>query len=230
MRTLLILLAALLLPAAARAAPPPADWTRVVTQTADGAYVMGNPKVPGRLIEYVSYTCSHCAHFMAEGSGPLKSGWVRRGLVAIELRNAIRDRYDLTAALLARCGGRARFFADHEALFANFAAWMTKVQAYETAHSNDAAPAAGTDPTGRLAEIAQETGLADLMAKRGVPVARQNQCLADKASLAVLAGMAKEAWSDRNIGGTPAFVLNDKLLDDVHDWASLRARLPALPN
>lgn len=240
MTRLILLIAALLLPAAVIAAPQkprashpataPAtgtDWTRATTITPDGAFVLGNPRAPTRLIEYVSYTCPHCAHFMAEASGPLKTGWVKRGAVSIEIRSAIRDKYDLTAALLARCGGKARFFGDHEAIFATQRDWIAKVMAYEAAHQSDPPPAPGTDVSAPLVDIAQASGLSDLMAKRGIPLARQRQCIADKAALATLAAMANEAWQSRKIEGTPAFLLNGQAVDGVFDWEGLRPRLPA---
>ncbi|MCB8828310.1 DsbA family protein, partial [Escherichia coli] len=52
--------------AALVAAAPAADWTRHVTQTAKGAFVLGNPAAPIKLVEYGSYTCSHCAAFSKE--------------------------------------------------------------------------------------------------------------------------------------------------------------------
>lgn len=202
------------------------DWARAVTMTADGTYVLGNPRAPTRLVEYISYTCPHCAHFVTEASGPLRSGWVRQGLVSVEIRNAIRDPYDLTAALLARCGGKARFFGDHEAIFLNQSAWMPRIQAYEA----DRKPQPeGTDPSAQLIDIAAGTGLGDFLAKRGLPPAQQKTCLADRSSLNRLAAMARDAWEKRGIGGTPAFAINGRLLDGVHDWASLRAALPAPP-
>src|SRR3546814_3638406 len=38
---------------------------------------------------------------------PLKINWISTGAINVEIRNAVRDRYDLIAALLARCGGRS---------------------------------------------------------------------------------------------------------------------------
>lgn len=221
MRNLLFLIAALFALTPACAAAP--DWTRTVTMTADGAFVQGNPKAPTHLIEYVSYTCPHCAHFVAEASKPLRDSWVRRGLVKIELRNAIRDPYDLAAAVLARCGGKARFFADHEALFAQQAAWLPRVEAYESARGDKQF----TDSAAQLADIAAATGLVDFMAKRGLAPQRQRECLADKKTPEILAAMAREAWEGRKIGGTPAFVINGDLASGVHDWAALNAALPA---
>src|SRR4051812_27451591 len=85
------------------------DWTSRVTVSPIGGHVMGNPAAPTKVVEYISYTCSHCAHFVNEGAPKLKEGWVKTGKATVEVRNAVRDRYDMTAALLARCGGPARF-------------------------------------------------------------------------------------------------------------------------
>ena len=221
-RSLLLLLGLIFLPTAAQAAPAK-DWSRTMTVTSEGAYVIGNPGAKTRLVEYVSYTCPHCAHFVAEATGPLKSGWVSKGAIAIEVRNLVRDRYDLAAALLARCGGVARFAGNHEAIFAAFPQWVEKVQAYETAPSTLPADAG---PDAALIDIADKTGLFALMGKRGISVAQGRACLADgKARDAVMA-MRKRALEQDGITGTPGFLINGKRVD-AHDWAALRPLLPA---
>jgi hypothetical protein len=40
-----------------------------------------------------------------QGRLPLKTQYIDRGLVLFEYRNLVRDPVDMTAALLARCGG-----------------------------------------------------------------------------------------------------------------------------
>src|SRR3546814_9167637 len=65
---LLALIGVVMLAGAAAPAPQAGDWTRTVTQTAAGSFVMGNPAAPVKLIEYLSYTCPHCAAFSAERS------------------------------------------------------------------------------------------------------------------------------------------------------------------
>src|SRR3546814_17929114 len=70
-----------------------------------GGFVMGKPDARTSLVEYISYTCSHCAEFTQKAAAPLKINWISTGAINVEIRNAVRDRYDLTAALLARCGG-----------------------------------------------------------------------------------------------------------------------------
>jgi len=210
------------LPLAAPAAAQGQDWSRIVTLAPNGAFVLGNPKAPARLIEYFSYTCPHCGHFEAEGAPSLKAQWVRRGLVALEYRNYVRDAFDLSAALLARCGGATRFLGNHEVLFANQQAWLDKAQAFEGSAAPD-------DRLGAITQIADKTGLFALLAKRGITPAAQRQCLADKQAMAVVLGLTAGANDVADFTGTPFFILNGKPLRDVHAWAQLQPLLPALP-
>ncbi|MEO8723993.1 MAG: thioredoxin domain-containing protein [Sphingobium sp.] len=210
----------------ASGAPAKIDWTRVTTQSAIGGNILGNPAAPTRLVEYVSYTCGHCAHFVGEATQPLKDGWVRSGQVSIEIRNLFRDRYDFTAAMLARCGGKVRFMGNHEALFANQNDWMTKIEAYEVAPSTLAADAA---PQIVIQDIADKTGLNALMMKRGYTAAQLHQCLIDPKAFAAIAAMTKYALEQVHATGTPTFVINDKVTD-AHTWSDLKPLLPANRN
>ncbi|MDQ4420855.1 thioredoxin domain-containing protein [Sphingobium sp. DEHP117] len=222
-RALLLALALSLFPVAAQAAPAK-DWSRTVTLTREGAHVIGNPAAKTRLVEYVSYTCPHCAHFVAEGTAPLKAGWVSKGLVAVEVRNLVRDRYDLLAALLARCGGPVAFPGHHEALFAAQQDWMAKAMALE---SDPPAYAPDMSQGAMMTDIARRIGLIGLMEKRGVPPARSRVCLADGKAMQTVLAMTSRATQDDQVTGTPSFLLNGKLTE-VHDWAGLRPLLPTL--
>jgi protein-disulfide isomerase len=219
---LLALGATIALPAAVIAAKP-ANWLGRVTLTPSGAYVVGNPAAPTKVVEYVSYTCSHCAEFVKTGTAPLKAGWVRSGKASVEVRNAIRDRYDLTAALLARCGGPTRFAGNHEALFANYEPWIAQLQAYEQSNPQVEGEQAV------LNDIAAKTGLNTLMAKRGFTPAQLKTCLADPNAMKTVLGMADEAWNQRKISGTPSFLVNGTAVNGS-TWDALKAALPAPAN
>ena len=211
---------ALALGALALAAATKADWTQRVSQTAAGTYVLGNPAAPRKLVEYASYTCSHCAHFSGQSSAPLRK-LVATGRVSVEFRHALRDRLDLTAALLARCAGPSRFFAASEAIFAAQDDWMQKGIAFETANAekvNEAGPVEGA----KL--LARETGLAGLVARFGVTPQKADQCLADAAQAKLLVAQTNEAWGTRKIPGTPHFLINGTAVD-ANDWAALAPRL-----
>lgn len=211
----LLIVAALALAAAA----PAADWTKRVSQTAQGAFVLGNPAAKTRLVEYVSYTCDHCARFVGEASAPLKSGYVAGGGTAVEVRHAVRDPIDLAATLLARCTGPARFFAAHEKLFATQAQWFAQGVRY--AQSNHAALEEAA-PGDRLKLLANAAGLPAIV---GLPEARANACLADQAAHKPVLAMTDEAWRTRSIPGTPYFLLNGQGADGVASWAALEPRL-----
>lgn len=201
-------------------AAPAVNWTTRVALSPIGGHVMGNPAAPTKLVEYVSYTCSHCAHFVGEASAPLKANYVKSGKVSVEARNAVRDKYDLTAALLARCGGPKRFFGNHEALFANQDAWMEQLQAY------DRGAAKPSEQIALLRDIGRNTGLYALMGKRGFTPAQLDACIASQSAMKQILAMTDEAWNKVKIGGTPAFTINGRLAGGS-SWTSLRDALPA---
>jgi protein-disulfide isomerase len=200
----------------------PVDWTKMVTRTATGAYVLGNPKAKVRLVEYLSYSCSHCAEFTGQASAPLKANYVAKGNVAVELRNAVRDRYDFAAALLARCGGAGKFFPQNEALFAAQPTLMAKAQAFE---ASNALPA-NAPINDALTGMAQGSGMTAFMAARGVPAAAANACLTSKAEQDTVLAMAKEAWEVRKLQGTPSFLINGKNTGPSR-WADIEPKLRA---
>lgn len=221
-----LIAAGTLLATAQASANTKTDWAQNLTQTAQGAYVIGNPAAKTRLVEYVSYTCSHCAEFVAQGTGPLKTGWVAPSRLAIEVRNLVRDRYDLTAALLARCGGPTRFLGNHEAIFAAFPSWMQNVVAYNIV--SPTAPPGMKQPE-ELFDIADKTGLIALMAKRGINAAQSRACLADKKTVDTVIAMTKRGIEHDKVSGTPSFLINGTKTTS-HDWASLRPLLPTPAN
>lgn len=215
MKTLLSALAMLALAAAA----PKTDWTRKVTETPAGAFVLGNPAAKTRLVEYVSYTCPHCAHFTGEASGPLRAKYVATGGTAIEIRHAVRDPVDLAATLLARCTGPARFFAAHDKLFATQEQWFERGVQY--AQANQPALEAAK-PAERLRMFANAAGLGPVLGLSGAQV---NTCLANAAQEKLVLAMTDEAWSKRAIPGTPYFLVNGTGIDNTTTWAALEPRL-----
>ncbi len=218
MKRTLLSLAAL---AAVAAAP---NWTSRISETAEGAYVMGNPAAKVRLVEYLSYTCSHCAEFVGEAKGPLKAGYVARGTVSVEVRNAVRDRFDFAASLLARCGGPAKFFGNTEAIMAAQPQWLGKAGPFSDANAEKL----NTMPIAEgLKLIARGTGLDAIMKTRGLSAAQIDACLIDKAAQAKVIGMTNEAWNTRKITGTPSFLINTTLLRGAGHWAQVEPELKA---
>ncbi len=202
----------------------PLNWTATVTQTPSGAFVMGNPRAKVRLVEYISYSCSHCADFVGESKLPLKRDYVAKGLVAVELRNAVRDQFDLAAALLARCSGAPRFFGHTEALLASQSVWLGKAPAF---YEKNGARLAKLAPNEGLKITARGVGLDELMKARGLTPAQIDACLVSKPAQMFVLGMTKEAFETRKITGTPTFLVNDTQLQGAGHWAIIEPALKA---
>ncbi len=200
------------------------NWTATVTKSAIGGHVLGNPKAPVKLVEYLSYTCPHCAHFAAEASAPLKTGYVASGKVSVEFRNAVRDQLDMTAALAARCGGPAKFFGNSDAILAAQPQWFAKVQAWAPANGERMSKLPVAQ---QLQTLVKVMGLDAILAKRGVTPAQLNACMVDKASQQQVLAMTNDAFNVRKISGTPGFVINNELAEKTYDWAALEPKLKA---
>lgn len=210
-------------PAAPKTAPN-GDWSTYVTQTAAGGFVMGNPNAPAKLVEFGSMTCPHCAEFEELGGKPLVDNYVKSGQVSWEYRNFIRDSFDLSAALVARCNGAKSFFGLTRALYAAQRDWVGKIQAVQPAELQKVM---ALPPQQQFPAIANAAALPQFAAQRGVPIAKSEACLANQAEIDRLVQMTSDATAQYNIPGTPSFVLNGSLLDETAGWAALEPKLKA---
>ena len=197
------------------------DWSAHVTQAPSGAFLIGNPAAKVKLVEYLSYTCGHCAHFIAESKVPLKDGYVRRGAVQVEVRHAVRDPLDMAAALLARCSGPRGFAGATDAIFAAQRTWYQKGAQWWQANE---ATLQSQPEIVRLKQAAEASGLSQLMRGRGMTDATINQCFANPVDLNRLSAMTDAAW--KAIKGTPTFVINGKTGGGGH-WETLEPELRA---
>lgn len=197
------------------------DWTRMVAETAEGGFRMGNPRAPVRLIEYGSLTCGHCAAFVREGVPALIRDHVRTGRVSFEFRNFVLNPYDMAAALVSRCGGARSFFGTTEALYANQEQWVERFSAMtrEQAEAMNTLPE--SERFGRLAEIG---GLASYAAKSGITPDQARVCAVDPQGIAKLVEMRRAAAAAHQVQGTPTFVVNGAKVA-ANDWATLEPLL-----
>ena len=208
------------------AAPVPApnngDWSTVVTKTPEGGFLMGNPNAKVKLVEFGSMTCPHCAEFEHAGGKALIDNYVKKGLVSWEFRNYIRDPFDMTATLLARCGGEASFFGLTRNLFADQRDWVGKIQQADPAKLQ---ALQGAAPAQQFSTIADLGGLKQYASMRGVPRAKADQCLGNQAEIDQLVQMTSDAVSTYNIPGTPSFLINGKLVENTAGWDLLEPKI-----
>jgi protein-disulfide isomerase len=218
-RVLLALVASLSLTGAA---PRRINWVNTVTMEPSGAYVMGDPKAKVRLVEYLSYTCPHCAHFTDESAVPIKRDYVAKGLVSVEVRHAVRDSYDFAATLVARCGGAAKFFGTTEIIMAAQPQWTAKAQGFAASDGERVAKLSMNDG---LKAIARGLGFDVMLTARRIKPAQMDVCLSDAKVQQIVGNMAKEAWEVRKIPGTPAFLINGQGTITTISWAGMEPQL-----
>ena len=119
--------------AAAMAASPVFAQETATAVTEPGDFSLGSPDAPVKIVEYASYTCSHCANFHAAVFKDLKKDYIDTGKVHFTLREVYFDRYGLWAAMVARCGGDMRYFGIHDMLFDQQQDWANPEQTPEQA-------------------------------------------------------------------------------------------------
>jgi protein-disulfide isomerase len=206
------------------AAPNGGDWTTIVSETPEGGFVMGNPSAPVKLVEYGSMTCPHCAEFHETAEKALIDKYVKTGQVSFEFRNFVRDPFDITATLVARCGGPSSFFGLTRGLFTEQKDWIGKIQAVPPEQQQ---ALMGMPPQQQFATIANLAGFPQWAAMRGVPTAKSAQCLADDGAVTKLVQMQSDAISQYEIPGTPSFIINGSLVKDASAWGQLEPKLRA---
>jgi protein-disulfide isomerase len=206
-------------------APKGGDWTKMVRPTPAGGFVMGNPNAPVKLIEYGSLTCPHCRAFDQEGVPSLVANYVKSGRVSWEFRNYVRDAFDLTAALVARCNGASGFFPLSSALYKDQPNWVGKIQQTP----QDKLEAMQNLPLNQqFLQLAKVAGFQQWAAARGLPVAKSTQCLTNTNSVNQLVEMTGDVTSQYpDFQGTPSFVLNGALLAETATWDKLEPKLKA---
>ncbi|WP_205958269.1 thioredoxin domain-containing protein [Qipengyuania sediminis] len=207
-----------------RPAAPTVNWANSIEKR-DNGHVLGNPAAPHRLIEFMSYTCSHCAEFARTGDAAIKLAVVLEGKVSFEIRHLLQNPIDLTAALLTHCGGPKRFLGNHEAILSRQAIWLERAR--KATQAQRTRWTFGTN-SARWRAIASDLGFYGIMEARGFNRAQLDRCLADQPLANALANATARDTETFKLRATPSFVLGGKLLDGVHSWDALRPVLVAL--
>jgi len=162
-------------PALADAIPPLDD---IKAEHSEGA-----ADAPVTFIEYASLTCPHCAAFAHETQPDLKKEYVDTGKVKVVFRDYPLDQLALTAAMMARCAPKERYFGLIESIFGTQVTWI---------RAQD--PKAALARLGKLAGMSQET---------------IDACMASKDIYDAV--MATRGEGDKQkVDATPTFFINGK--------------------
>jgi protein-disulfide isomerase len=201
--------------------PPPAGkaWSDVVSTTADGGYLMGNPDAPIKLIEYGSLTCPHCAKLAKDGYQALVGTFVASGRVSFEFRSFVIHGVDVPMTMLAGCSSKEAFFPLVEQIYANQEAVLAKAMAGE----EQAQKAMALPGNQRLVAAADAQGLTAFFAQRGISVDQAHACLADLPKATQIAKNA-ETYGAAGVDSTPTMFINGSKMPG-NTWEELRAAL-----
>jgi len=225
---LLIALVLVSLASAASAAPgkpqraaAPADWSKVAALTPAGSVRIGNPAAKVKIVEYLSFTCPHCAAFARESAATLKGQMVKSGTASLEFRPLTSNQLDLTAAIIARCTGPTRYAATVEAIFARQDEWSPLGVNFV---NRELRRFAAEKPLDQIRIMAQSIGLSDIARAQGLTDAQIKACFADPQIVNSVLKIG--AAASRIIQFTPTFYVGGRDAK-VYDWASLEPILRA---
>ena len=149
--------------------------------------ISGNPDATVEVIEYASFTCSHCATFHTGAYKKLKTEYIDTGKIKFIYREVYFDRFGLWASLIARCDGEEKFFGIADLIYADQEGWSR----------------AG-DPTAIVEELRKIGRLA------GLDNETLEACLQDGDRAQSLVAWYQENAKADGIDSTPSFVINGK--------------------
>ena len=198
---------------------PSQNWLNVVEAT-DKGHRAGNPDAEAALIEFISYTCGHCADFAKQSDNTLDIAAVGPGYISVEVRPVIRNYLDMVVTLLAQCGDPAGFKGRHRAFLYSQDDWLN--EAINAPQSQQALWARGTAES--RVNAAQSLGLNEIMRAKGFEAPDIDRCLRDDAKVAQILANDEADRKTFSITGTPTFALDGQKLE-AGDWPSLAQTL-----
>lgn len=149
---------------------------------------LGDPNAPVKVIEYMSMTCPHCAHFHETTFDAIKTKYVDTGKVYFVLREFPfpQDTASLAAFMLARCTTEDRYFPFVSTLLKQQRAW--------------AAPADG-DVRGAMLQMSKLAGFTQ---------ETFDACLTNAKLAGDVSAVRDRGAEEFGVQSTPTFLINGK--------------------
>ena len=159
-----------------------------------GEMSLGNENAPVTIIEYASMTCPHCAAFHKTTYPELKKKYIDTGKVRFIFREFPLDQLAAAAFMLARCGGKDRYFPLIETMFEQQNDWVVQ------------------RPLAPLMAISKQAGISEQAF---------NECLKNQQVLDGIEEVRQRASEKLNVQSTPTFFINGKLFRGAVTMADL---------
>jgi protein-disulfide isomerase len=145
--------------------------------------VLGAENAPVTIIEYASMTCPHCANFHETVYPELKKKYIDTGKVRFIFREFPLDPLAAAGFMLARCGGKDKYFPIIETLFQQQKDWVVQ------------------RPLGPLLAIAKQAGFTQQSFEA---------CLNDRKLQGEVESVRNTAAEKFGVSSTPTFFINGK--------------------
>ncbi len=158
--------------------------------------VMGRDDAPVTMIEYSSLACPHCAAFHRDVLPKIKETYIGPGKVRLVYRDFPLGGLALAAAMLARCGGSAKYFGFIEVLFRSQAQWSRS-----------------DNPRRELARVARFAGISQKDFEA---------CLVNEPLMADIRERAADAQQKFGIDSTPTFIIEGEKVVGARPFEDFR--------
>lgn len=146
---------------------------------------MGSAEAPVVVINYSSFTCTHCANFHTDVLPEIDKEYIKPGKVRIVFRDYPADQLSVQAHQLAWCQGELKYLNFSKVFYSTQDKWLTEKQ-----------------PIQELKKIALKNGLTE----KQIDACLKNQELLDKILQVRIDGQKKY-----KITATPTIIINAKI-------------------
>ena len=177
-------------------AVPPAAAGNVPLAEAVAEMAIGRDDAPVTMIEYSSLACPHCAAFHRDVLPKIKEGYIDTGKVRLVYRDFPLGGLALAAAMLARCGGREKYFGFIEVLYRSQAQWSRS-----------------DNPRRELARVARFGGISQKDFEA---------CLVNEPLMADIRERAADAQQKFGIDSTPTFIIEGEKVLGARSFEDFR--------
>lgn len=92
-------------------------------QTSKLDRILGKAEAPVTVVDYSSFTCSHCATFHSQVFPKLKEEYIDKGKIKLIFREVYFDGPGLWASMVARCTKEEAFFPTVDLIFNKQSSW-----------------------------------------------------------------------------------------------------------
>ncbi|MCH9050116.1 MAG: DsbA family protein [Proteobacteria bacterium] len=163
---------------------------------------LGSSDTPIIVVEYFSFSCSHCARFHREAFPKLERNYNETGKVRFVVRDFPLNITALTAAALARCIGSDRYFETIGILWRRWDDWINE-----------------TDTASALVSVLAFEGFDEAVLVR----CQTDQSFEDQVLNSYVAGVR-----DHGVDRTPTFLINGRKYVGLASYGRFAAILEAI--